>query len=55
MKSISEKLIGLREMERLALKHCLSVLNVIRTEIVKEESVITKRNILMQRKKLIGK
>jgi len=52
---ISDKLIALREMELLASKHLNSVLQEIQNEIAIEESIIWRRNITMQRKKLIGK
>lgn len=56
MKLISERLIGLRKMEQLSSKLSLvSIVEQVRIEIHIEETKIFVRDIVRQRKKLIGK
>ena len=55
MDSYSEKLIGLRKIKQIADKHMKNIVNIVMDEITKEEANISRRNILMKRKKLIGK
>ena len=51
----SEKTIALEDMIVKAQKYCPSVVDVLRSELEKEEMVIRKKNIYRTRKKIIGK